>query len=302
MAKRKRRKESYSPLVTIIVIVFAIMSFYMSNQDIISNSQYTLNKNTVTTDLKVYFLDVGQADSILISNNNHNMLIDAGNNEDGPLLVKYLKEELNITKFDYIVGTHPHEDHIGGLDDIINSFEVENILLPEVTTTTKTFEDVLDSIANKNLNITIPEIDSTFKLGEADLSVIYTGTDEKDLNNSSIVLKMIFGDYSYLFTGDAETKVEELILNKNIDIDVLKVGHHGSNTSSSESFLNKVTPSYAVISVGKDNSYNHPSSDTINRLRKYTDKIYMTSELGTILLTSNGKNIEITNFKTNTNG
>lgn len=302
MAKRKRRKESYSPLITIIVIVFAIMSFYMSNQDIISNSQYTPNKNTVTTDLKVYFLDVGQADSILISNNNHNMLIDAGNNEDGPLLVKYLKEELNITQFDYIVGTHPHEDHIGGLDDIINSFEVENILLPEVTTTTKTFEDVLDSIANKNLNITIPEIDSTFKLGEADLSVIYTGTDEKDLNNSSIVLKMIFGDYSYLFTGDAETKVEEIILNKNIDIDVLKVGHHGSNTSSSESFLNKVTPSYAVISVGKDNSYNHPSTDTINRLRKYTDKIYMTSELGTILLTSNGKNIEITNFKTNTNG
>lgn len=298
----KKIKKQKSSLITILVVILSIVSYYISVHEEIDSSYSLHNKNTVTSDLKIYYLDVGQADSILISNNNHNMLIDAGNNEDGPKLVKYIKEELNITKFDYVVGTHPHEDHIGGLDDIINNFEIENILLPEVTTTTKTFEDVLDCLANKNLDITIPIIDSTFKLGEADLSVIYTGTDDENLNNSSIILKMIFGNYSYLFTGDAEKEVEDSILRKNINVDVLKVGHHGSSTSSSESFLNKVTPSYAIISVAKENSYNHPSKETIDRLKKYTSNIYMTSELGTILLTSNGKTINIDNFKTNTNG
>lgn len=298
----KKIKKQKSSIITILVVILSIVSYYISVHEEIDSSYSLHNKNTVTSDLKIYYLDVGQADSILISNNNHNMLIDAGNNEDGPKLVKYIKEELNITKFDYVVGTHPHEDHIGGLDDIINNFEIENILLPEVTTTTKTFEDVLDCLANKNLDITIPIIDSTFKLGEADLSVIYTGTDDENLNNSSIILKMIFGNYSYLFTGDAEKEVEDSILRKNINVDVLKVGHHGSSTSSSESFLNKVTPSYAIISVAKENSYNHPSKETIDRLKKYTSNIYMTSELGTILLTSNGKTINIDNFKTNTNG
>lgn len=298
----KRKKYSKSPIFTILVAIVSIISCYLATNNEIDKSYSISNRNTVTTDLKVYYLDVGQADSILISNNSHNMLIDAGNNEDGPKLVKYIKEELNITKFDYVIGTHPHEDHIGGLDDIINNFAIDNVLIPEVTTTTKTFEDVLDSIANKDLEITIPKIDSTFKLGEADLSVIYSGTDEKNLNNSSIVLKMVFGDYSYLFTGDAENEVEDIILKKNINIDVLKVGHHGSSTSSSESFLNKVTPSYAIISVAKENSYNLPSESTINRLRKYTDNIYMTSELGTILLTSNGKSINIDYFNTDTNG
>lgn len=298
----KRKKYSKSPIFTILVAIVSIISCYLATNNEIDKSYSISNRNTVTTDLKVYYLDVGQADSILISNNSHNMLIDAGNNEDGPKLVKYIKEELNITKFDYVIGTHPHEDHIGGLDDIINNFAIDNVLIPEVTTTTKTFEDVLDSIANKDLEITIPKIDSTFKLGEADLSVIYSGTDEKNLNNSSIVLKMVFGDYSYLFTGDAEREVEDTILKKNINIDVLKVGHHGSSTSSSESFLNKVTPSYAIISVAKENSYNLPSESTINRLRKYTDNIYMTSELGTILLTSNGKSINIDYFNTDTNG
>lgn len=296
--KKKEQKKVISFLLALVLL----FGYYFYNNSLDESYSYNPETNIVTTDLKVYYLDVGQADSILISNNNHNMLIDAGNNEDGPLLVKYIKEELNITKFDYVVGTHPHEDHIGGLDDIINNFQVDNVLLPEVTTTTKTFEDVLDAIENKHLNITIPEIDSTFKLGEAYLTTLYTGTDERDLNNSSIVIKMTFGNHSYLFTGDAETKVEEIILNKNINVDVLKVGHHGSNTSSSDSFLSKVTPSYAIISVGKNNSYNHPSPETLDKLRKYTDKIYITSEQGTILLTSDGQTIDVKNFNTNTNG
>ena len=229
------------------------------------------------------------------------MLIDAGNNEDGPKLVSYLKN-LGITNFDYVVGTHPHEDHIGGLYDIINNFQIENILLPEAYTTTKTFEDVLNAIEKNNLSITVPTIGETYQLGQADLEVIYTGTDNKDLNNSSIVLKMTFGKFSYLFTGDATSQTEKKIINNNIDVDVLKVGHHGSAYSTTEEFLAKVTPTYAIISVGKDNNYGHPATSTINRIKKYTNNIYMTSELGTIILTSDGKNINITNEKTDTNG
>ncbi len=297
MGRRRKRKNNY--LVTFIFLV-AVIGYLIS---LCNNQEETYsNKNTVSSDLQVYFIDVGQADSILITNQGHNMLIDAGNNEDGEKLVKYFKKDLGISKFDYVVGTHPHEDHIGGLDDIINNFDVDTVYMPEVITTTKTFEDVLDAIDKKGLQITVPKIGDKFKLGEADLEVMYTGTDDSDLNNTSIILKMIFGEYSYLFTGDATDKVEKILLDKNIDVDVLKVGHHGSAYSSTKEFLDKVTPKYAIISVAKENSYGHPSKDTLNRIRNYTKKIYMTSEIGTILLTSNGSKIEISGFETDTNG
>lgn len=294
--RRKRKNDKLVLFIFVIAIVCYLISLY-KNQD-----ESYANKNVVTTNLQVYFIDVGQADSILIANQEHYMLIDAGNNEDGPKLVKYLKNDLGIKKLDYVVGTHPHEDHIGGLDDIINSFDIGNVYMPEVITTTKTFEDVLDAMDKKNLDITVPEIGDTFKLGEADLEVMYTGTDDSDLNNTSIVLKMIFGDYSYLFTGDATDKVEKLLLDKKIDVDVLKVGHHGSAYSSTDEFLKKVTPKYAIISVAKENSYGHPSADTLKRIKKYTDKVYMTSEYGTIRLDSDGKKINFEFFKTDTNG
>lgn len=297
MSRRKRKNNNkFITFIFIIAVICYIFSLYSNQKETYSN------KNVVSSNLQVYFIDVGQADSILITNQDHYMLIDAGNNEDGPKLVKYFKDELGISKFDYVVGTHPHEDHIGGLDDIINNFTIDNFYIPDVMTTTKTFEDVLDALDNKGLEITVPNIGDKFNLGEAEFEVMYTGTDDSDLNNTSIVLKMIFGNYSYLFTGDATDKVEKILLDKDIDVDVLKVGHHGSAYSSSKEFLDKVTPKYAFISVAKENSYGHPSKDTLNRLMKYTRKIYMTSELGTIMIDSDGKKIEVSSFATDTNG
>lgn len=260
-----------------------------------------IEENISNENLKIYYLDVGQADSILINCNNEYMLIDGGNNSDGPLLVKYF-QELGIKDFKYLVGTHPHEDHIGGLDDIVNNFNINKIYIPEVITTTRTFEDLLDSIDRKNLTFNIPQINSTFALGEATIKVIYTGTDINDLNNASIVLKLIYKETSYLFTGDATSTTENKILNKDIKSDVLKVGHHGSKYSSTEKFIDKVNPKYAIISVGKQNQYNHPADKTIDLLNKYNIKTYRTDEQGTILLTSDGHNIKIESINTNTNG
>lgn len=319
--RRKRRRKLTSKLLIITLILlaflyglyfeeinntFALMYDEYGNA-ILTNIKDNNNNETETSvkeekdKLKIYYIDVGQADSILIQNENEFMLIDAGNNNDGPLLVKYF-QSLNIKDFKYVVGTHPHEDHIGGLDDIITNFNIGTIYIPDAITTTKTFEDLLNSIEKKNMAFIVPKIDSTFNLGKANVKVIYTGTDTKDLNNTSIVLKMSFGSTTYLFTGDATSTTEKKILNKDISADVLKVGHHGSNYSSTDKFLNKVNPKYAIISVGKNNIYSHPATKTIDKLNKLNIKIYRTDELGTIILTSDGKNIDITNEKTNTNG
>lgn len=229
------------------------------------------------------------------------MLIDGGNNNDGKLLVEYFKEQ-NIKEFKYIVATHPHEDHIGGLDEIIDNFNVKKIYMPNAITTTKTFEDLLDAIERKNLSFTVPTIGEKFKLGNSTFTVIYTGTDTTDLNNTSIVLKMTYQNTSYLFTGDATEKTEEKILNQDITADILKVGHHGSAYSTTNQFLKKVNPKYAIISVGQDNKYNHPAISTINKLKNSNIKTYRTDQNGTIIIENNNNNITITTKKTNTNG
>lgn len=229
------------------------------------------------------------------------MLIDAGNNEDGALLVEYFKN-LGIEDFKYLVGTHPHEDHIGGLDDIINSFEIDTIYLPDATTNTTTFTDVLDAIEKKDLKITIPKTGEEFYLGEAKITVIYTTDDTSNLNNTSIILKLVFGNTSFLFTGDTTNEVEKKILQQDIQADVLKVAHHGSKYSTSKNFLDKVNPKYAIISVGKDNNYNHPEKELLKRLETKNINIYRTDKMGSIFIKSNGEEITITNKKTNTNG
>jgi len=298
---KKKHKKILSAIIAILIILF--YNYYTKDiEPSNANKETTPVINTVTSDLQIYYFDVGQADSILILNNDTSMLIDAGNNADGPLLVDYIKNRLKINKIDIVVGTHPHEDHIGGIDDIINNFDIGDVYLPEVITTTKTFEDMITAIENKDLAISVPEIGEKFKLGEADFEIIYTGTDDKDLNATSIIINMLYGEKSYLFTGDTTEEVEATILNKNIDIDVLKVAHHGSRYSSSYEFLNIATPDYAIVSVGEENSYEHPHIEAINRIKKHTNNIYMTKDVGTIHLTSDGKNIDIEYLNTNTNG
>ena len=295
MSKRKSKKND-KQIVTIISFLIVLATAILGGELFLKtdkNSQAVQTSGTVLSDkLEVDFIDVGQADSILIINKDETMLIDAGNNENGNDVVKHIKEK-GITKINYLVGTHPHADHIGGLDDVINrDLEIENVYMPKIQTNTKTFEDVLDALKNKNLKVTAPVKGDTFKIGEANCKVMTDSIlDTENLNLSSIVVRLEFGENSFLFMGDAETENEKTINWPKTN--VLKVGHHGSNTSSSQSFLNQVKPEYAIIMAGKDNSYGLPKQKILDRLNKIGAKIFRTDELGTITVICDGKTIEV---------
>ncbi len=295
--KDSNRIKIFNSILIILALIFASFLYY---NDGISLGNYK-NNNSNNENLSIYFMDVGQADSIMIKLGNEYALIDAGNNADGNLLVDYFKS-IGINKFEYVFGTHAHEDHIGGMDDIINNFEIDNFYMPDVITTTKTFEDVLDALDAQNVEFDTPKIGDTFTLGDAKINILYVGTDKSDLNNTSIVLRLDYKDTSYLFMGDATSVVEQEISKDNIEADVIKIGHHGSQYSSTESFIQKVNPTYAVISVGKNNSYNHPSDTIIKRLTDNNIKIYRTDIDGTIKIDSDGNYINFTTIITNTNG
>ena len=302
MSKKKINKI----LNTIIILLLVLISIAYTKKELVDNKENTNEKAVsilkTNSNLEVYYFDVGQADSILIRENDNNILIDAGNNEDGEKLVNYLKNDLNIEKFNMVVGTHPHEDHIGGLDNVIDSFDIDTILMPNATSTSKTFENVLDSIEKKDYKITVPKINEEFNYNNINIKVLYTGTDEKDLNNTSIVLKLTYQNNKFLFMGDATSKVEKKLLNEDIKSDVLKIGHHGSEYSTTKNFLDKVNPQYAIIEVGKNNTYKHPKEITLDKLNKKNIKIYRTDIDGTIKVVSDGNNLKFETLRTDLGG
>lgn len=255
--------------------------------------------NNDTKDLKVHFLDVGQADSTLLELPNSEVaLIDGGNKGDGKFLVNYIKN-LDIEKIDYIIATHPHADHIGGLLEVIETFDIGKVYMPGKTANTKIFEELLIGIKKKDLKITQAK-DGIIILdqGDLNLSILSPANDTyKKANDYSIVNKLIYKDVSLLFTGDAEVTAEKELIDNDMDLssDVLKVGHHGSDTSSTDEFLNNVKPRYAVISCGINNKYGHPDPLVIQRLKSRDIKVLRTDEMGTIILESDGRN---SNFKT----
>ena len=245
--------------------------------------------------LEVHFLDVGQADCILIRQGAAAMLIDAGNNADGPDVVAYLRDH-GVNSLDTVIGTHPHEDHIGGLDLVLLSFPVGTVIMPRVSHTTKTFEDVLGAVETKGLTVTAPETGRSFRVGDANCTVLAPeSADYDDLNDYSVVVRVTFGDTTFLFTGDAGADSENEMLQAGLPLmaDALKVGHHGSASSSTTAFLRAVAPAAAVISVGRDNDYGHPASVTLDRLDDIGARVHRTDQSGTVVAYSDGQAVRI---------
>ena len=244
--------------------------------------------------LTVHFLDVGQGDSeFIVLPDGKTMLIDAGESNYGNTVVNYIKA-LGYSKIDYLVATHPHADHIGGMTKVIQSFSIGAVYMPNATTTTQTYIDLITAIKNAGLTITTAKAGaSIFNSNGVSANIVAPNmANYEDLNNFSAVIKITYSSNSFLFMGDAE-ELSENEITADVNADVLKVGHHGSTSSTSQTFLNKVSPKYAVISVGADNDYGHPAQITLDKLSSAGATIYRTDKDGTVVFKSDGTNITV---------
>lgn len=248
--------------------------------------------------LTVHFIDVGQADCALLQCDGQSMLIDGGNAEDSDLVVAYLQDQ-GISVLDYVVNTHAHEDHVGGLAGVLAVYETKNLWCPVTEYSSSCFADFLRYADQQDLTPVCPDVGSVCSLGSTEITVLGPVSDDYDTNNSSIVLRADYGETSFLFTGDAEAQAEKDILSTGADVSamVLKVGHHGSETSSCYQWLRAVDPDYAVISVGTGNSYGHPSEAVLSRLRDVGATVYRTDLQGHIVCRSDGQTVSFTTQK-----
>jgi len=247
---------------------------------------------------EVHFIDVGQGDSILVLCDGKAMLIDGGEASESSKIYSYLKSN-GIDYLDYIVATHAHSDHIGGLSGALNYATVGTALCPVTSYDSKAFSSFVKYLEYQGISITIPSAGDSLMLGSAIIQILGPQKNYDDPNDTSIVMKVVYGETSFLFTGDAERTAEADILDAGYDLSVtvLKVGHHGSDTSTSYPFLREIMPEYAVIQVGKDNSYGHPAEDTLSRLRDADVIVYRNDLQGTIICSSDGAKVTFTTEK-----
>ena len=258
----------------------------VSNSDVVNNSD-------LLDEITVKFIDVGQADScLIITANNDAILIDAGEDRDAEAIIEVLNE-YELENIDLMVLTHPHADHIGGAQTILETYTVEEVMMCSFVATSKLFNNLITTMENQDLLVTQATVGLEKSIDGVELFVVGVDSNPKDNNNSSIVMKVTYGTVDIIFTGDAEVPTEEIILENNFDLkaEVLKVWHHGSDTSTSDSFLDAINPKVAVISVGEENKYNHPSDVVLTKLQDKGVQVYRTDELSTVTMEIDGENI-----------
>lgn len=304
---KNNRKSAY---ITVIVLIIAFLLFFFINDrflkidgiptwdDLYQMAGLSSPVTAVEGDVSFHFVDVGQGDCELIKIQNRAVLIDCGEKEYYADVISYIKSQ-NIEYIDYVIVTHPHSDHAGGMSFILDEFDIGTVIMPKIqesmTPTTSTYMRLLNSIENKDINVEYAVPGKEYDLDDVKMILLSPVKDYNDLNNYSVSVKFVHGENSFLFTGDIEKEAENDIMEKGYDVsaDVLKVAHHGSSTSSQKSFINAVSPQYAVIEVGSPNSYNHPNEETVKRLKNKDILIYRTDLYGNIVFVSDGNTLNI---------
>lgn len=311
MAKRKagRAARKKRAALEVIGVVLALVCAFITVapqlnlpfsvptwQEIFSGAQLTEVSEAAKQPLSVHYIDVGQGDSILIKAEGLNVLIDAGERGNGETILSYLEAQ-GVKSLDYVIATHPHSDHIGSMADVLKKIPVANVMMPKLTQkntpTTKTYENFLQAVRDSGAKVIAATPGETYSGKRAVLTILGPCQQDDNLNNMSVVVRLDFGSTSFLFTGDAETPSENAILKKGMDVhaDVLKMGHHGSRTSSGNAFLDKVQPAFCVISCGMGNDYGHPHEETLEKLEKRGITPFRTDQDGTIVIGSDGSTL-----------
>ena len=305
--RSKHRKHIIPVLAVLLILSFLFIElntrFFKIEgvptwDEIFQSADLANGVEKVEGDLTVHFIDVGQGDCQLIRTSSKSVLIDCGEREYYPDVIEYLKAQ-EITRLDYVIITHPHSDHAGGMSYILEEFDIGALIMPKLkdsmVPTTNTYMRILKAVESKKITLEYAEPGREYKLDDAKMTVLSPVNDYSDLNNYSVSVKLIHGENSFIFTGDMETKAEKDVLKSGADVSakVLKVGHHGSNTSTSQDFLDAVDPQYAVIGVGDPNDYGHPHKKTIEKLQSKNIEIYRTDQKGHIIFVSDGKDFNI---------
>jgi len=292
----KRKKLNRKIIYIIVLVIISICSAlgYNTFDDFAGT-----DKNDTQSDFQVHYIDVGQGDSSLIICDGKTLLIDAGENGHETDVINYLRN-LGIKKLDYIIVTHQHSDHIGGMPEVLEEFGADNIIMPRLTKaqtpTNSTYKAFLEALKDSDAKVISSKVGASYSLGSAMFYIYGPVTDDaEDINSMSVVTKVTYGENSFLFSGDAETDEEKEVIDTgaDIDADVYKMGHHGSYTSSSKEFLNAVTPEICIISCGTDNDYGHPHDAALKRVKKHTNEIYRTDICGSIVIESDGVNLNV---------
>ncbi len=301
MAKKSSsdKKKTLTYLVLVVLLVTTLLEGMGYKPLEWLRSKFSGVYETFDEDLTVHFIDVGQGDCIFISAGDKNMLIDCGEASEADAVISYLNKR-GVKRLDYVVGTHTHSDHMGGMGDIIREYDVGEVIMPHMSDAdipdTRYFENYLDACSEKGMYITEAEVGRVITLGDASAEIIApVSADYSNTNNYSIGIILTHGMNDFLFTGDAEKLAEdEMLATGKLDhVRVYKVGHHGSDTSSSSDFIDAISPEYAIIMCGAGNSYGHPHDKIVKRLSKYTKEIYRTDLCGTVVCESNGVNLRI---------
>lgn len=276
-------------LILIGMIVGNLKEINHSEQMPNETAQEKIESTDNQTDAsEIHFIDTGNSDAILIISDGKAMLVDGGDNDDETLVVNYIKSK-GITELEYVIATHPHADHVGGLDAVVSELSVKTVFVANGDSDTKTYRDFIEAAIDRGLSPSVPLEDKKFLLGDAYFTVLNTNGG-KDTNNQSLVVEYVNGEDKILLMGDAEEQVEEEILSKVSKVDLLKVGHHGSRSSTSQAFFDKVSPEYAVITCGANNKYGHPHQETVSKLTEV--EVHRTDECGHIVFVSTGKGVE----------